>query len=258
MIPAPWIYLAGLSLGIALGVALDSWLGWPWWAVTLAIVAVVWLVFLLSAFTGPARGVGLGDELLDVIRPGRALERRARRQTRLVRGRPFPIYGLDPTWTGARGLGGVGWRGGSLTSVELTHGDPIRGPWVRIETVRKDHLHDDPQEIASILWHRMEQAPPDVPDELREDWIRRRVQDRRMRNTQWTRASIPVDGEPMGFDWLDENSDWAAHTHIGPLVVTIDAHRVPLESVRLAVVTDVEPYLENDVRFPRGDRRSDE
>jgi hypothetical protein len=82
MIPAPWIYLAALGLGVALGVALDAWLGWPWWAVTLAVMAAVWLLLLSSAFTGPARGDGLGGELLDVVSPGRASERRARREAR--------------------------------------------------------------------------------------------------------------------------------------------------------------------------------
>jgi predicted MFS family arabinose efflux permease len=59
MIPAPWIYMAALGLGVALGVALDAWLGWPWWAVTLAVMAAVWLLLLSSAFTGPARATAL-------------------------------------------------------------------------------------------------------------------------------------------------------------------------------------------------------
>ena len=55
MIPAPWIYLAAAGLGLVLGVTLDVWLGWPWWAVALGVLAAVWLLFVSSAFIGPAR-----------------------------------------------------------------------------------------------------------------------------------------------------------------------------------------------------------
>jgi hypothetical protein len=248
MIPAPWIYFAAVGLGVAVGVALDAWVGWPWWAGTLAVVAAVWLFFLSSAFTGPDRGDGLGSELLDVVNPGGTLARRARREAQLIRASPFPIYGLDASWSGLRGLGGVGWRGRYLTSVELTHGDPIRGPWVRIETALGQREHHDLHEIETVLWHRMRQPPPEVPPEIAEDWTSHGARHRQPKS-QWTKASIPVDGELIEFDWLNEKTDWAARVLIGPLVVTVHAHRVPIESVRLAVLTDVEPYVEGSRRF---------
>jgi hypothetical protein len=244
MIPAPWIYLAALGLGVALGVAVDAWLGWPWWVVTLAVVTAVWLLFLASAFTVPDRAVGLGDELLDAIRPGRAAERRARREAQWVRSSPFPLYGLDASWGGRRMLGGVGWRGSVLTSVELTPGDPVRGPWIRVQTAPPfPERSSDLRSVATDLWFGMETDRP--PRERRSP-------------ESWTRVTIPVQGQSVQFDLLDENSDWGARAILDGLAITILAHRVPIESVRLVVITNVEPYIQGDERFFRGGPGSEE
>ncbi|MGH2555854.1 MAG: hypothetical protein ACRDHO_09090, partial [Actinomycetota bacterium] len=251
MVPAPWIYLAALGLGVVSGVILDAWLGWPWWAVAAVVVAAVWLFFLSSAFTGPAREDALGRDLLDAISPRRASRRRAEREARLLRTRPFPFYGLDASWTGSRMVGGVAFRGNTLTSVELIHGEPMRPPWVQVETEplasRQTRSLED---VATDLWWGMEQhPPPNLPPAERQAWIDRRIQERRARNTKWTRVSILVEAEPTEFDLLDETSDWAAHGIIGGLVVKLQAHQFPIGSVRLETVTDVEPYIEGSRWF---------
>jgi hypothetical protein len=255
MIPAPWIYLAAAGLGLVLGVILDASLGWPWWAVALGVVAAVWLLFLSSVFMGPARGDRLGGELLDAVNPHGAVERRRKRESQLIRSCPFSLYGLDASWTGPRLIGGLGMRGGRLTGAELTHGEPNRGPWVRIETAPfSRERHFDLKEVAADLWFGMEQhPPPDLSPGERREWTNRRFQERRARNTQWAKGSIPVDGQPTEFDVLDEETDWAARGALGDLVVTIHAHHVTIESIRLAVVTNVEPYVEGDQRLWHGE-----
>jgi hypothetical protein len=157
-------------------------------------------------------------------------------------------------------LGGLGMRGRTLTSVELTHGDPLHGPWIRVETAPAFPRRPfDLQDSATNLWFRMEQHPPsNLPPGERQASIDRRFQERRARNTQWTRVTIPVQGQAGEFDWLDEKTDSAARGVLGDLVLTIHAHHWPSESVRLVILTDVETYLEGDRRFSGGDPGSEE
>jgi hypothetical protein len=232
-VPAPWIYLAALAIGTAFGLALDAWRGWAWWLVALVVVASVWLAFLLSGFMGPARGDSLGAELLDAMHPQGAPQRRWNRAARLIRAMPFQIYGLDASWIGLRMLGGYGMQGGKLSRVELTHGDPTNGPWVRIESARPAAGPGNLQDVARQLRHRVERP------------VKR----------DWASVSIPVEGERTRFDWLDERSDWAARGFVGDALITLWAHRVPVETISIVRVTDVEPYIEGWRRFEEQERR---
>jgi hypothetical protein len=257
MIPAPYIYLVALLVGVALGVGLDAWLGWPWWLVALVFLLLVWLAFLSTAFIGPMRGRSLRDEFLDAIDPGGAADRRRREEERFLRSCPFRLYGLDAAWNGLRSLGGHSVGGRMPGSVELAHGDPgSHGPWLRIETALPGaHGPDDLRYEAIELWHRAEQPPTDLPIHLKSTWRERRSEEHYLREAHWTKVSVPVDGASVEFDWLEEGSEWVARATIGDVVVTIRGHRFPVETVRLETLTDVERYIEGSRRYHEEQRR---
>ena len=220
----------------------------------LALLAGVWLVFLSSAFFGPGPGRDLRMEILDALHPSGSVERRQREEERLFRTCPFPFYGLDPSWTGIRMLGGHGSRGAwgtELTSVELAHGDPREGrSLIRVETAVESR--DEPRglrQIALEFWGRAERPPTDLPPHLKGAWMYRRFERNLNREAHWTKASIQVDGQPVEFDHLEQQDDWVARARIGGVVLTVNGHRVPLESVRLATVRGVEPYIEGSRRY---------
>ena len=64
--PVPRFWLAAGVVGVALGVAVQVTLGWPWWLVTVAWLAVVWLVFLTTALRPLGRD-GLWIELVCTV-----------------------------------------------------------------------------------------------------------------------------------------------------------------------------------------------
>jgi hypothetical protein len=260
MTPAPYIYLLALAIGAAVGGALDAWLGWPWWGVALAFLAGVWLFFASSAFFGPRPGPDLRMEILDAVHPSGAVERRQREEERLFRECPFPFYGLDDSWRGIRMLGGhgsSGTKGTKLTSVEVAHGDPREGgSRVRVETAfeSRDWPHDLHQ-TALEFWGRVERPPADLPPHLKGAWGYRRFERNLNREANWTKLLIPVDGQLVEFDHMQQQGDWVARARLGELVVRVNGHRFPLESVRLETVTDVEPYIEGSRRHEEEQRR---
>lgn len=133
----PPTYLMAAGAGVALGVVLQVVVGWAWWAVALGVLAVVWLIFMSTAFWGPrATGPGhdLLTELLQVTSPERAAARRERQEQELWSSPPLPLYGLPPAWEGARLIGGYGASAKAISNMELIHGDfEGKGPELRVE-----------------------------------------------------------------------------------------------------------------------------
>jgi hypothetical protein len=251
MIPSPLIYIAALVTGALVGVALDALVGWQWWMVALVFLFLVWLAFLSSAFIGPMRGPSLRDELLDAIHPGTRLERMQQRDERMIRNCPFSLFGLDSSWTGLRWIGGSGSDGKTLSSLQLAFGDHFSmDPWLRIDTSTADEGREfDLRYWAIELWRRAERPPRDLPSHQWIRWEDRRIEEHLAKGANWSKVSIPVDGSEIPFDCLEEEADWVARAPIGDVVVVIEAHRFPIESVRLVTVTDVEPYIEGSRRY---------
>jgi hypothetical protein len=260
MIPVPATYLAAMVVGAALGVAAQLVLGWPWWLVAGGVVAAVWLFVLATAVWGAAgSGRPLLGELLGVVSPRRAIERDHRQVVARFRGAPFPLYGLPASWPGPRHLGGWegGWARGQrpvTTALSLGHGEPLaeEGPQLRVE-VRVGHVGAEPRDLAEELWL---QAAPQVHD-LAEHFGQLAAA-RRRPDPGWSRVTIPVEGRRVGFEWLAEGRHWVARADLDDRTLTLHARDLPVESVELVGVSDLEPYIEGQRRMQEAWARHDD
>jgi hypothetical protein len=259
IVPFPATYLMAAATGAALGVALQFLLHWPWWAVGLGFVAVVWLFFLSSALWGPRNGHrDLLTEAVMAVSPSRGQARWERREERLFRSPPFPLLGLDSSWTGSRLICGMRSRSGGVDSMELCHGNSLlhQGPHLRVEvsTAEGRPCVDD---LARAVFELLRRPSDLSPDEA-EAWWWRKEKDIRSRKAAWTRVAIPVDGRAVEFDFLAEGTDWVAQASRDDLIVRLRAHDFPLELVRLETIADVEPYIEGRRRDLEEARRAHE
>ncbi len=253
MIPVPATYLAAAVVGAALGVAAQLVLGWPWWLVAAAVVVAVWLFFFSTAWWGDGgSSQSLATDLLQVVRPGRARERDQRQQVERFRAAPVPLHGLPPSWPGLRHLGGWGgsWSKGRPVTIELylDHGDPLadQGPQLRVG-VSVERVDRDPgmparfenrRGLAEDLWLQAASTADDA-----EHWDR--IASVRSRpDPAWSQVTIPVDGRPVAFAWLGEGRHWVARAELDDRTLTLHARDLPVGSVELVRVTDVEPYIE--------------
>ncbi len=257
MTPVPATYLTATVVGAALGVASQLVLGWPWWLVVAGFVAAVWLFFLSTVlWGGGGSSRPLATEVLRVVSPGRAMARDHRQEAERFRAAPYPLYGLPASWPGPRHLGGWegSWSKGRRRTVtvalSLGHGDPRadQGPQLRVE-VRDEHVQADHvptvneserrRGLAEELWW---EAAPNALD-IAEHWEQVAAA-RRRPDPVWSQVMIPVDGRPVAFQWLAEGRHWVAQTELDGRTLTLQARGLPVESVELVRVLDLEPYIE--------------
>jgi hypothetical protein len=259
MIPVPVTYLVAMVAGAALGVAAQLLLGWRWWLVAAAVVVAVWLFFFSTAFWGGGGSSrSLATEVLRVVSPGRAVARDHRQQVERFRAAPFPSYGLPASWSGPRQLGG--WeesrakgRRPVTTALSLAHGEPLaeEGPQLRVEVrilrdgeqvlpVRSDSLRG----LAEELWWEAAPTARDVAEHLDQVAAARRRPD-----PAWSQVIIPVDGRPVAFQWLAEGRHWVAQTELDDRTLTLRGRDLPVESVELVRVLDLEPYIQGQRRL---------
>jgi hypothetical protein len=260
MIPVPATYLVAAVAGVALGVAAQLVLGWPWWLVAAGVVAAVWLFFFSTAVWGAGGpGQSLATDLLRVVRPRQAIERDHRQEAERFRAAPFPLYGLPSAWPGARHLGG--WEGGwdrgqrpVTTALSLGHGDPLadQGPQLQVE-VRVEHIDTEQmmtvrvqsrRDLAEELWLQAVTPAHDLAEQV--DQL---VAARRRPDPAWSRVTIPVDGRLVGFAWLGEGRHWVARAELDDHTLTVHARDLPVESVQLVRVPDLEPYIQGQRRL---------
>jgi hypothetical protein len=250
MIPVPATYLAATATGVVAGVAAQLILGWPWWLVAAAVVAAVWLFFASTAFWGAGGSdQPLATDLLRVLRPHKAMERDQRLEVERFRAAPFPLYGLPPAWPGPRHLGGWegGWAKGQrpvTTALSLAHGDPLtdQGPELRVE-VRVEHAASR-RDLAEELWLRATPPALDPAEHAAQFAAARRRPD-----PPWSQVTIPVDGRPVAFEWLAEGRRWAARAELDDRTLTLHGRDLPVESVELVQVADLEPYIQGQRRL---------
>jgi hypothetical protein len=260
MIPVPATYLAATLLGAVVGVAAQLLLGWPWWLVAAGVVAAVWLFFTSTAFWGAGgSSQPLATDLLRVVRPHKAIERDHEQEVERFRAAPFPLYGLPPAWPGSRHLGGWegSWAKGQrpvTTALSLGHGDPLAeaGPQLRVE-VRVEGVEpelgmtmrvESRRHLAEDLW--LQAVPPahDLAQHFEQFAAVRRRPD-----PAWSQVTIPVDGRLVGFWWLAEGRHWVAQAELDDRTLTLRARDLPVESVELVRVSDLEPYIEGQRRL---------
>ena len=247
MQPFPQTYALAAGAGLILAFLLQILLGWAWWVVLPGFLLLVWLFFLSTAFwhrTEDPRD--LATELLGVISPGRALARRRRRTEELLRRAPFALYGLPASWGESRLIGGYGTSNGKLTSLELLHGDPsaAAGPYLGAESSVVVPGHRDLRSYQMELWREASRRQLDVPPERLPGAVNRLEEALRARAADWKKVSIPVDGAPLEFEWLEEGSAWVAVREGPDVTVKVRGGNFPLEWVRLVTIRDLQPYLD--------------
>jgi hypothetical protein len=260
MVPVPATYLAAMVAGAALGVAAQLRFGWPWWLVAAGVVAAVWLFFASTALWGAGgSGQPLATDLLRVLRPRQAIERDHRQAVERFRAASFPLYGLPPAWSGPRHLGGWegSWTKGQrpvTTALSLGHGDPLAEAgsqlWVevRAEGVEPElgmtMRVESRRHLAEDLW--LQAAPPAHDPDQHLDQL---AAVRRRPDPAWSLVTILVDGWPVGFEWLAEGRHWVAQAELDDRTVTLRVRDLPVESVELVRVSDLEPYIQGQRRL---------
>jgi hypothetical protein len=260
VIPSPLIYLLAAVLRVGLGIVLDRVIGWPWWSAAFGSVAVVWIVFLATAF-GPASRrmqMPIRTMIRDAVDPMGMFDRLERRQEQVFRDRAFTIYGLDPSWEGPRCIGEVGstWQvsAGDVIELELVHGDVSHpsGTLVRVASSPSStgEPRDRRRELAEQLWLEVEPPPARDSPERFIEWEDAREGDRRSRPTpDFEPIELSVDGEPISFSFLREQNAWVALGYKEDITIAIAARDVGIEDVRLVTIRDVEPYIEGRRRL---------
>jgi hypothetical protein len=260
MVPAPATYLAATVVAAVVGVAAELLLGWRWWLVAAAVLVAVWLFFTSTAFwDAGGSSQPLATDLLRVVRPHKAIERDHHQEAERFRAAPFPLYGLPPAWPGARYLGGWegAWAKGQrpvTTALSLAHGDPLtdQGPELRVET-RLEHANTEHVQPVQLQRRRhlaeelrLRAAPP--THDLTEH-IERLPAARHRPDPPWSQVTIQVDRRPVAFDWLTDGRHWVAQAELEDRTLTLHGRDLPVESVELVQVTDLEPYIQGQHRL---------
>jgi hypothetical protein len=249
---APYLYLSTGAAGAGAGYLLRRRLRWWSWVPAVALPVSMAGATVVSAFTHGRAGRTLAafrESVESTLHPGREMQRFYHREETIFRSASLPLYGLGPSFPGARTL--RGWEGSDdeVTGLGLGHGDPFDSgaPGVEVRVnARSAFLHAaiaDRARLARELWHRAHPIPPGSPETfLAHHW--EREHDLASRPAPpWMTVMIAVEGRPTEFQWLTEDDHWVAIRDLGDAVVTIWAHGVAPESIDLVRVRNLEPYV---------------
>ena len=149
------------------------------------------------------------------------------------------------------------------TALSLGHGDPLaeEGPQLRVE-VRAERVEPEPgttmrvesrRQLAEDLWLAAALPAHDPAEHFDQLAAVRRRPD-----PAWSLVTIPVDGQPVGFWWLTEGRHWVARAELDERTLTLHARDLPVESVELVRVSDLEPYIEGQRRLQQAWARHDD
>lgn len=191
-----------------------------------------------------------------VLAPGRAAKRMNHETEESFRSLPFPLYGLPPTWRGARFIGGHGRSGRIITSASLGHAD--RSPLdpevseLRVKvTPSPEHTSRHGDEFTHWLAHATAPDPPldATPEEIARWHIQIERAARALMQEVWRDVEIPVDGAPRAFRLLERKQAWIACGRVEDHDVRLEARRFAHARLELVTVTDVEPYIDGGRRL---------
>jgi hypothetical protein len=100
------------------------------------------------------------------------------------------------------------------------------------------------RDLAEELW--LAAAPPaDTPA----GHFQELAAVRRRPDPAWSQVTIPVDGRLVGFWWLAEGRHWVARTELDDRTLALHGRDLPVESVELVQVSDLEPYIQGQRRL---------
>lgn len=213
--PSPLFMLGVAVLGVALGVALDAALGWPWWLVALLTLAIVWLGFLATALAKSERS-SLAADLLSEISRRRAREHDERRLRRLLAAAPVPPYGVAG-WDGPRSVGSRSWGSDGIHSVGLVHGSLPDGPYVEVVTTYRHSRRPLPRR------RELGRSAPGA-------------------SPRWSPITLSVGGVARPFRYLPDGAGWVARAQLDDVVIEMKATGVPVAEVALESVANLEAY----------------
>lgn len=166
---------------------------------------------------------------------------------------PFPVYGLDRSWTGRRWVGGWGESGGNIDNLELAHGDAHdpNAPLVRVDTRR---ITAEPQglnvnlntvepvvrrsmarSLVQHLWHETNIYLDATPSTFQSEDP----------TGQWGAISLNVDGEFREFSSLQVGAKWVAMGKVGDALLGLEARNVETAEVRLVIIANPMDYLQD-------------
>ncbi|MEO6798034.1 MAG: hypothetical protein ABI401_08580 [Candidatus Dormibacter sp.] len=239
-------YLIALLIGGALGLAAYWAFRWPWWALPIGLLLLVWLPSLWSVIWAPSPA-GLGSPtrgLLYVLEPRRANEKARQEIEDVFRFPPWPLFGLPPSWQGKRFLGGHSVSDRTISALALAHGDPWN-PDTALLRVQVSGRDEPLRFLAENLWHVAARPPEGLLPEEFSVWSTKQMIEIRARpDPDWGHQTIPIDGIPVECDFLGEGHCWVGQATIGNVFLTLTGTNFPVEDAALVKIADVEPYIQ--------------
>lgn len=237
--PVPVLYVEVLVAGTVVGIVLDARTRIPWWSPPLVAIGGTWLYYLASAFSGP-RGVSLDRDLKVALRPGRAAEFHQADTEKAFREAPFPLLGLDESWTGERWLGGFATSNGETTELHLGHSRDTPDGTLRVVVGVQNANHAPTGENDSDLTR----AALNLARELtRRPWSPGDDNGSSPRLAPSSPLAISVDGYAVAFRSWREGERWVAVGRSGDRIISVDARGIEPQLVSLRTVTNLEAYV---------------
>jgi hypothetical protein len=164
---------------------------------------------------------------------------------------PFPVFGLDDSWSGRRWISGWGGSGDNVDHLELAHGDVYDpdAPVVRIETrwTTADPEGDvntfEPhvrrvvaRALVERLWHETGTYLDATSSTFQgED-----------PTGQWDVLRLDVDNEPRRFSALQVGTQWVALATVGRAVLGLQVRNIPPSEMKLVSIDHPTEYLDDD------------
>lgn len=239
MQPTPLTYLMAIGVGVVLGVVLDLAVGWPWWIVTASLVALVWLVFLTSAFRGPDND--LGHQLLRVFNPERAVARDRRRIEDAISSGSLIAYEVSG-WEGEKSI--AGWSGAPVPrSLTIRHGDrfPEETAWIEVTTHAGEEADFAGAWVEEELKRRLADSQLPLPVEPTVEDLRQRQRDLYdVEPPAWRSQSFEMDQELVLGQIASAGDHWVGYARTGTVLVDMVANAIVPEMLRLTRVVDVD------------------
>lgn len=136
---------------------------------------------------------------------------------------PFPLYGLDRTWSGPRWIGGLGDSSSEGPRLTLAHGDVnTEGAPVARVTMSREPGGTKRAWMTFELLHSVNpgwRSPPRTP------------------------VTIPVDGRAVDFHLVRLPDEWFAVGAVEATCVAIEGIKIDPDRLRLERISDLEPYF---------------
>ncbi len=259
--PVPATYLIAAGLGAVIGIVLDLWVGWPWWLVTLGVVAAVWLLFLASAFRADSRR-HLAGRLRHLVDPHGQQRRDLEDFTTRVNAGAIRAYGV-PCWEGPLGLGGWTGRDAEISSVRLAHrtsrGDSMPAIEVEFHSSARHYRRGLREELLEVfMFDSLERPEPAASDDFVQRMHRWRWQALQQSPPMWEEASIDVDDAAVVFDVLQRPGAFVAIAAVGGHYLAVKARGFEPGSFSVVAVNDIAPYVEGTLAAKEAHRREND